>query len=525
LIKRDRNGLIERIIENWLTNTNERGYEIPFCQYLISKGHTILGISFHGPLEQGKDIIALDETGFPCAYQLKSGNITERVWREIKGEIDELVEIPIKHPKVNNTLKHRCIFVTNGNINDVVKTNITDRNVRYKEVGQPLEIIAGQELLKMFLDVTGTFLPRQISDFRTFVEILLVEGTENLNKELFSTFLESILLTNGDSPTELRRKISSSVVLTQYVLSPYESRENHISTIEGWTILCSYILGLVEKYELENKNWFQSYNLVLEKINYHLDALKKEFFSRTDYTEIWDCELFYKARITTVLGWLSASELYLKKSDSDYKIDARVCDSIREFYGTVTWFWGESATPLFIMMSKLLYDANEKELSNKIICDLIIEITNRNNFREKDGLPDPYYSSKQVINHFYGPPDAQLDLSSFSGSSYHLSTLVDILVRRNRRDLLNEIWKKCSYLINSEFKPNSLWEIVRWRSNEGKQIDNFYKNPQSWNELREKALEMDDNKNPKILQKLPFVYYFSVCYPHRLNRNTNKLLD
>ncbi|MFB0502378.1 MAG: hypothetical protein ACETWE_00910, partial [Candidatus Bathyarchaeia archaeon] len=46
--KGGRNGLIERIIENSLTNTNEKGCQIPFCQYLISKGHTALGVSFHG---------------------------------------------------------------------------------------------------------------------------------------------------------------------------------------------------------------------------------------------------------------------------------------------------------------------------------------------------------------------------------------------------------------------------------------------------------------------------------------------
>ena len=519
------NGLKERIIENWLTNTNERGYEIPFCQYLISKGHTVLGMSFHGPLEQGKDIIALDETGFPCAYQLKSGNITEGVWREIKGEIDALVEIPIKHPKIDTVIKHRCIFVTNGTINDVVTTNIADRNVRYKQIGLPeLEIIACQELLKMFLDVTGTFLPQQISDFKNFLEFLLVDGNGMLNKEMLSTFLESVLLTNGDKPPELSRKISSSVVLTQYVLSPFEARENQIATIEGWTILCSYLLGIVEKYGLDTKKWLQSYTLVLDKINYHLDALKKEFFSKTDYTQIWDCELFYKSRITTVLGWLSAFELYKKKIDVNYQIDTRVCDSIRGFYGKVTWFWGESATPLFIMMSKLLYEADEKELSNKIVCDLIIEITTKNNFREKEALPDPYYSSKQVINHFYGSPDAKIDLSSFSGSSYHLSTLVDILILRNKRVVLNELWKNISYLINSEFKPNSLSEILRWRSDEGKQIDSFYNSPQSWKELGEKAAKTDTDVNPKILDAQPFSYYFIICFPHRLNRHTNKLL-
>ena len=42
--------------------------------------------------------------------------------------MDELVEIPIKHPGINPKIIHRAILVTNGEINSVVKTNITDRN-------------------------------------------------------------------------------------------------------------------------------------------------------------------------------------------------------------------------------------------------------------------------------------------------------------------------------------------------------------------------------------------------------------
>lgn len=87
--------MIDRIVENWLTNTNEIGYQIPFCQYLMTSNFTILHISTHGQMEQGKDIITLDENEKPCAFQLKSGTINVTIWRKIKGEIDELVEIPI----------------------------------------------------------------------------------------------------------------------------------------------------------------------------------------------------------------------------------------------------------------------------------------------------------------------------------------------------------------------------------------------------------------------------------------------
>jgi len=518
--------LIERAIENWLTSTNERGYEIPFCQYLISEGYTILGISFHGQVEQGKDIIALNKNGTPCAFQLKSGNINQRVWNNIKSEIDDLLEMPIKHPKVDKQSKRECFLVTNGIINDKLKKDIVDRNVGLRKRKLPdLKIYDGPELLSKFIRVNGTFLPTKPPDLKVFLELLMSDGHELPDKRLLSRFLESVLFTKRETEPQLRRKIASSILLNQYVMEPYESQKNHIALIEGWVILYSLVLGVVEKFQLAERNWAQSLKIVLDKINYQLSALKEEFFSRTDYLEgTWDGALFYKSRLTTVIGWLAAFELCMKSTDANYTIDRRVYDSVKKFYGSETWFWGESATPLFIMMSKLAIAFGDTFLSNKIICDLIIDIVFKNGLQEESALPAPYYSVKQIINHFYGPTDEKMDLSSFSGESYHLAVLVDILVRRNRRDLLNEVWKGLTNIYNSEFMPKPSWAILRWQCDEGESMGFPFKKPQSWKELQKDAWDMNNLDLPKSLAN-PFCYYFLVCYPHRLNRHTGKLLD
>ena len=57
--------MIERVVENWLTSANERQYQIPFCQVLASEGETVLYISSHGALEQGKDIVTLGPEKVP----------------------------------------------------------------------------------------------------------------------------------------------------------------------------------------------------------------------------------------------------------------------------------------------------------------------------------------------------------------------------------------------------------------------------------------------------------------------------
>ena len=76
----------------------------------------------------------------------------------------------------------------------------------------------------------------------------------------------------------------------------------------------------------------------------------------------------YKSRLTLILGWLAAYELYNDKIKKSI-IDQQVYDAIKKIYGEKTWFWGESATPLFLLMSKLAQKMGDDVLSNKIICD------------------------------------------------------------------------------------------------------------------------------------------------------------
>ena len=104
--------MIERAIENWLTNTTERSYQLPFCQVLLHKGHRVIDISKHGPMERGKDIVTISPDGTPCAWQLKTGKINTRTWREIKGEVMEMIELPITHPSVDKSVLHRSYLVT-----------------------------------------------------------------------------------------------------------------------------------------------------------------------------------------------------------------------------------------------------------------------------------------------------------------------------------------------------------------------------------------------------------------------------
>jgi hypothetical protein len=152
--------MLERIVENWLTKVNERSLEIPFCQLLTAEGYEVVHLSRHGPHEQGKDILAINPNGTPCAFQLKGsgGRITQRAWAEdYVGQVTRLVEIPIQHPSIDPTVPRRVFFVTNGELDEEVRREISDRNQDWKRREHPqLETIVRGQLLTRLLNLTTT---------------------------------------------------------------------------------------------------------------------------------------------------------------------------------------------------------------------------------------------------------------------------------------------------------------------------------------------------------------------------------
>jgi len=128
-------------------------------------------------MEQGKDVIAVDKNGRVHCYQLKSGNINNKVWGEIKSEIDDLVELPPKHPSLPAKVEEwDAYLVTNGTFANPVARTIHDYAEAKKDRGhRPLKTIVRDELVQDFTEHFGDFMPVEIQDcngFSTFTTMM-----------------------------------------------------------------------------------------------------------------------------------------------------------------------------------------------------------------------------------------------------------------------------------------------------------------------------------------------------------------
>lgn len=522
--------MIERAIENWLTSTNERNYQTPFCQVLLSKGHRIIYVSSHRPMEQGKDIITIDKDGQCCAYQLKTGDMDLKKWRENLGEVKELIELPVVHPSVDKSKIHRSFLVTNGEIIDEVRIQIDQINEDNKRKDRKysyLDVINGKALLKEFIDAQGEFIPKDLEDFDLFLKLFLADGTDFLPKDKYFEFLDKTIF--GDAlrqKTNAINAISSSVILAAYSLNPYQLKNNYYALFEGWTCLAGSIVRYAHKSSLKKRDWLDSSNLAFNEIIRNLSMLKEEMLQREDFLEgDWrgDGGLIYRMRATIVLGVLATLMTHLEHAGQKHEKDEKIISLMKKNL-PVLCFWGESAFPYFFGIIKYLEMNGEGTAAQSVLSNIFLEIININFPRKENGIPNVYYSASALLEVIMKINGGDIDFKGFAGNSYILGAMMLMMARRSQRKILEENWRKITYVQMNEFMPDHPEDMFTWRTKEGTNYSQFPKMTQSWAELQKEAMNFDGA--PQLLtERLDLLRFFILTCPHRATKLIIGLLD
>lgn len=521
--------MIERAIENWLTNTNERNYQTPFCQALMVGGHTVLYRSRHRPMEQGKDIITTDGPGQFHAYQLKTGAIDLTTWRKIRGEIEELIQLPIVHSSVPRDAGHHSYLVCNGEITDEVRlqiSQINEDNERKQRQYSYLDVITFPQLLEIFVDAQREFLPNSIEDLDAFLRLYLSDGRDFIDKAALSQFFTgSVLISNAKRDSDRIHAISSSVILISHLLKPYQEKENHFALFEAWGLLAALIVKYAESQNLKT-GWQESFNLAFEEAVANLHRLKEETLDRTDFLEgdpMGDGGPMYSGRLTTVLGALAVLELHLLCEGTSNKPDKRVVDLIVNNLNRL-WVWGESAVPFLLNIVWILEKSGHSVKAQGILETLFKSVlqSNAGEHGETVPFPSPYYSLSQVLETIYRFADDAIDLGSFAGDSYSLEVLIQAIARRELRHLLEPNWRKATHIHVQTFVPNRTEDYFSWHVTKGKNTSYFLPPTQSWRSLVEESRQRNDSfllRNQKIL------CLFTLIAPHRMTKETAAIVD
>lgn len=522
--------MLERVVENWLTEANERSLEIPYCQLLSAQGYCVMHMSRHGPFEQGKDILAIASDGTPCAFQLKSildGKLKQTQWAKIVDQIIRLVEVPIQHPSIDSNVSHRPVLVINGELDEEVRLEIVNRNFTWQQRGfHPLEVQVKGDLLPAFVSMSTNLRPLKLVSEKSLLELFLADGRSTLDKRKFASLLMDILpFETTTAPIEAGRALSRAALITAFAMSPYEEKSNHVALVEGWTIFYSYLVALVHYLNLSPNQWQNTLDVAVMAVERSLEGLVEELRSRKSYVEgdpIADAP-FYRGRITWLVGFVSAYALWHLLREPNAKLDSWYKNFVLKNADKLL-LWGEGAVPAFATMIwyHRQFDATIK--SDRRLTDLIMALCNNNSPISKNGIPNPYIGLGDAMLERTGLKQRK---EEYRGQSYTLESLVHLFARRNFKRDMKLMWPAITQITFVEYVPDAPWQYCLWQNDEAGLLQKRIPNqPQSWKELRKAAADVEIEMIPSLFVDRPeLLILFLLVYPHRWNTNFAKILD
>ena len=522
--------MIERAIENWLIRTNERNYQAAFCQVLMHQGHRVLYSSSHGPMEQGKDIITVGPDAECHAYQTKTGDIGLTEWRAIAGEIQELVELPVNYPGIDKAKLHKAYLVNNGSISDPVRIQINDRNednIRKGRRYAHLEVIGRDSLLKFFIDAQGRFVPRELPDMRSFLELYLEDGHAMLPTDKMFAVLEGTAFGQGPiRKSDGIDAITSSLIIASYLLNSFEAAANHYAMGEGWSVLAACIARYVTRHAIPESQWRGSLDLVIAERDAHLTLLRKEAVGRTDFLEgdiRADGGVMLRARTTIVLGALACHELFpagnAKADLSPDEVLKLICDHIDR-----RCVWGDSAFPYIFFVIKFLESRGERARAEQLLVELFTILVETNYHQKGPLFPSPYLGVEEILAASIPDRLQDANFEGYRGSSFILRAVLEMLVRRGRRDVVEAKWRQLTYIQQNEFIPDRAEDVFAWRTADGTNASGFANQTQSWAALVSECLDLSEL--PDVYRDLRQVltFHILVC-PQRATPAVLRMLD
>jgi hypothetical protein len=525
----------KRLIENWLDNINERSLQAPFCQTLLSKGHTIIHSSRHCAAELGKDIITIDESGAPCAFQLKGhprGRLTLGEWRKILPQIMDLINLPISDLSLSK-IPHKSYLVTNGLVEEEVRIAIKAQNEGFVRDGLPnriLHIVDRGILLKDFIEAGTTLWPNEITRINDLLSILVADGRDWYPVEIaHRIFLETLRLecdTKLGTP-EARRRINSASLLTFLTLQPFYREANHLAIITGLTQGIAYIIAAIEKHlDGNDRAGNAAISAMKDEVITSLYSLLSESLEN-DFLIEGDPQLdfpFHRPRITLLLGLFGA--LYLTcEADPTFPHPAEFFNK----YGDKALLWGEGAIPSLVMYYYYLCHTKSSSKAEALLAKVLTALLLPPD-QSKVWKASPYYTISDIIRHqmsfFLGPSEGPLQKESLGHRSFFARSLLFLLMRAGRKQACKSVWGAFTKIESTDFIPRSRADFCLWRTNNGKETHLQPQTRKNWEDLVDEMCQITTDYIPSYFQDDPFLLaVFSNLFPYRMTFDVARLLD
>jgi len=516
--------LREKIIENWLINASERGFQVPFDFSLLKKGHRVIHVSRHCAMELGKDVISQDNEGKIHAFQLKSKRkISLSDWRnEISKQVIDLVNLPVKHPSIlNQTGWHESYLVVNGELEEEVVEAINKFNEgqisTFPTQYRILNVKVLGDLVKDFLNLESNLWPSDLKDEYLFIELLLSDGKDVAPINKIVKLLESLYDIENEqmSKKEIWRLLTSGNLLISLLTNTYIAQNNYYSEYLCWGIQLNFLNYFIESGIITHKELKNEINIVKNSILNSLENLYTEVSESENFLQdnaLTDVFIVNSRRLIT-LGLCAVRNVINNVHEVNW-LDKELSKNhvFKDMY-----IWGESALIYLIIIAKY-FQIKGNGLKAKELFVLILEIILLRD--EKDNpLPNPYYNAEHCLLHKYGSKDHDFK-ESFKDKSYFLEITIRQLVDSDCREYLESRWNAISKIGWCQFYFDESKDNFLFRTKKGKTLVKQISTPSSYRDLKEKYSTYEDHSIPDILKSdILSLLNLLVVYPHRCDHN------
>lgn len=513
-------GFVERVVEDWLTNSDERGYQLAFAGCLARERHAIKHVSTHESLEHGKDIVSRAPEGHVCAYQLKAGGINKRRWREIRDEVREAAIVPVDVPGLRRDVPDRVFLVLTGRVSDSVRNEIGLLNGQHRQRGwAEIELIQLPELVSRLTQAFETFFPSTLGPPSELVRLYLQDGRGPQNKAALSSIFR-VLLPDSLGQRRAPRAAADVVVAAQFAAAPFHKAQNHIAEIDTWVLAACSILRLAKQKQALRPRLALAVELCWAAIDESSSRLVAEAFSRSDFLEgdnpLVD-SIFLGFRRVLVTGYMGAAI----NSKAILRVDVRgesrqMLEIVKRERPMTTW--GESAWNYVLNLAVGLRHTPEGEQLAEALVHQWLEAACP---RRQPYPKDPYWTLDDEFASVRGP--ARTNSHGQARVSYSAAAAMGFLARRMLRQHLNRVWPAVSRYEHARLVPDQDGDYFEWECEDA--TLELHRQPitGSWRALRKNAASQ---RSPLFAEgEMKLLPFFMCTFPHRVDASLAGELD
>ncbi|MDO8612500.1 MAG: hypothetical protein Q7R32_06715 [Dehalococcoidia bacterium] len=512
-------GFVARVIEDWLTSSDERAYQLSFASYLAKAGHRVKYVSQHSVLEHGKDIVSISPDRNLHAYQLKAGNINLPAWREMRGEVLEAATVPVEIPGVARRCADRAFLVLTGQVSDPVRNQIALINKDHESRRYaPIETIELQELVGNFADVFESFFPATVAPLHDLVRLYLQDGRGPQDKRSLFTLLSDIV-TGSSRRQPFARTLSNLTVACEFAAAPFRNSGNHISVIDTWVVAACSILIEAKRSSRHPRSWRLSLDFCKQAIAAAGDELLAEGLSRDDFSEgdpLIDAA-FSIHRKLVALGYMGAVINARSIQGDEVRNDS---ERLLEIVLREAPFspWGEGAWNYYLNLALALrHTPNGNHAAERIIASWVAHMCPR-----KPPWPKaPYWRVEDEIS--LSQQREQETPVERARISYTAAAAMGFLSRRMLRNTLQRLWPAVSKYDLAHMVPPEAWSELNWNMEDGTLELHLLPLTGSWSQLRSAA---GAQRSGLFEDEQSWLLPFFLCtYPHRAAPTLSGELD